>query len=221
MSVYKKRSYGTKKRYNHKKTSNFDRRVERIAKRIVEKDLEEELELKYNDREVYNQNIGTGGVMYSLTNQIVAGTAPNQRIGEEIHVKGINLRVRFQANGAAATYETVRVIVFKWNSQGTPTVGQILELTTNVGIRQLSQISMANSSNIQIKMDTTEVVSSVANMDIPYTFTEKYYIKCPGKARWDAAGNSESGQIYMLVISDASLNFAQFSFTSRTRYTSG
>lgn len=213
-----KNSYGGRKK-RYKKKSRFDRRVEKVATRVVAKQLEEEVEMKAYDRAEIINTVPDTGAIYSLSNTLPQGTGFNQRIGDKIKIKSLYCRVECVAN-SAATFNNLRVIIFRWLSQGSPVVGDILQLTTGATIRHLSQLNYENRRLYQIKYDNTYLLSDNTAVDIPAVQIDKFFIKNFGDAYWEtAATNPVSGHVYMLVISDSPTNLPQIAMTPRVKYT--
>lgn len=199
-----------------KKRRTEDAKIARIAASVYAKKERQESELKYYDKEQVNNTISTSGTIFTLTD-VSVGTAGNNRIGNKIRPKGLNLRFEFTAN-SSATYNSFRMIVFKMNS-GVPGVSNILDSTASAAYRHLSQISIDNSKRFVILADKTVTVSDTANLDIPAVVNDKLYIKLGGTIEYTSAGGNEMNNIYMCVISDSAVNFPEFSYTSRFRFT--
>lgn len=222
-----KNSYGKSQR-RYKPRSKMDRKIASVAKKVVAQELADEIELKTYDRvEVLFAPVAVDGTnLYSLSNTIPQGVANQQRIGDQIKIKSLFVRLSLQANDDA-TYNNVRIIVFRWNSEASPFGADILKLTSSTFIRQLSQLNTENRRNFQIKYDNTFTVGGPFNVStavqngLPQSQEDKFYIKTFGDAYWEPAGSTTpaKGHIYLLAISDSPSNPPQLSFTARVRYT--
>lgn len=214
-----KNTYG-KRRYRKRTKNNFDKRVAKVAKQVVARELADEVELKsYQRSEVVGQPITNAGTRFSLTDLIPIGDTSAQRSGDKVKLKSVFVRMQVNAS-TTASYDNVRIIVFRWNSKGTPTVSDILALTTNVNIRHLSQLNHDNRSLFQVKMDQTFIVSDYNNADLPAVVIDKFYIQNIGDGFWEIGSVTPvKGHLHMIVISDSSVNNPEFSMTARVRYT--
>lgn len=214
-----KNSYGkTKKRF--KKKTNFDKKVEKVARQVVAQELADELELKFYDISGIGLPVtDVAGQVLPLTQALTKGTAINERIGNKINVKSLFVRLQVQAN-ATASYNSVRLMVIRWMSAGTPVIGSIL-LSSGLPstMRHLAQLNYSSKPNYQVKYDQTFLLADTANLDIPAIQIDKFFIKRFGDVHWDDANSPIKGQLYLMAISDSSVNFPELTFTSRIRYT--
>lgn len=212
-----KNSY-SKKRSIKKHKSAMDYKIEQIAKEVMKRETVKNTELKFYDREIFNQASSSSGTIYSLSNLIPQGTANQQRIADEIYIKSCFIRLNILAN-SSATYDTTRVILVRWYAETAPVVGDILQTTANAAIRELSQLNVDGAPNFRVLYDQSYITSDSTNYDLPEVQMDKFYVKTEGKAQWNIGGAAIHGHLYLLVISNATLNFPLFNMTSRVRYT--
>lgn len=216
-----KNNYGRGKRRKNRKVTNMDRKIARVAARVYEKKEAQEVEMKHYDvAEAYASSIDSAGTIINLTQDIPQGTDYNERVGNKISVKGINIRLMVFSPSATPNYNTLRIIVFRQRDQGTPSVSSILDLTTATQIRHLSQLSSSFKGSFHILYDNTYQVSFKAGSDLPFIHTDKFYISRVGNAEWTTSAGNAGGQVYMLAISDSAIIDApDLSYTARIRYT--
>lgn len=215
-----KNTYGKRKR-RRRKRSNMDKKMARIASSVYEQKEKGETELKlYEPPELFLQFIDNAGIIFNLSNLIVTGAEKFNRIGNQIVLKSLFMRLMARGNQGSNNYHNLRLIVFRWLCVGDPTPSSVLQLTTNTQNRHLSQLNNDNSHNAHIFMDNTFSLSKSTDQDLPGIINDKFYIKLRGKAEWQGAGTiNERGNVYLLAISDsAAIDAPQLSFTSRLRY---
>lgn len=178
-----------------------------------------EPELKHFDASsgAYVNNPYTGAV-YSLS-AITQGVAGNQRVGDSLVVRGIELRIGSYANGASTM---TRFVLFAWNvstALAAPAPGNVLQ---NVG----SAASITSPYNI----DSTEqgLLNILADFVVVSTSTggpgaafRDVIVKKSLPMDFDNGSNTSSGSIRLLVISDAALaaNAANVYYQSRLVFT--
>lgn len=214
-----KNTYGQRRRRRYRKKGNLDKKITRVARQVVAKEMADEVEHKAYSRADIVSTISDAGSVFSISNTLSQGDGITERIGDKIKIKSLFCRLNVNA-ASAATYNTLRLIIFRWNSAGTPTVGDILSLTTTATIRHLSQLNYLNRRLYQIKYDNTYIVSDNASIDILAIQTDKFYIKTFGDAYWGAASTTPvKGHIYCLAISDSAVNLPQLALVSRVKYT--
>lgn len=215
----KRRASANANRYAKRTKKDPDTvKMYQVANRVYAKREAKEAELKFYDLETVGSTIGTGGTVFSLSLNLAVGTGESNRIGSKIRPKGLNMRYEYTAN-SSATYNTMRMLIFQYNS-ATPTVADVLQLTAAAAYRHLSQINMASSKRLRILHDETVTISDQTALDIPAVINKKCYIKLGGTIEYSGGGaGNEENNVFMIVISDSSVNFPVFSFTSRLRYT--
>lgn len=212
-----KNSYGARRRRRGKR-SNLDRKITRVARQVVATELEEALEVKSRSVENVGVSITNAGTISSLSNTISTGTGSANRVGDRVHLKSVFFRYEANCN-STATYDNIRTIVFKWNSEGIPTVADVLSLTSSAAIRHLSQLNYSNRHLYRILYDNTYLISDFSNADLPAVQIDKFYIKNLGHAQWDPSANPVKGHIYFLQISDSASLFPTAQWTARVKFT--
>lgn len=204
-----KNHYGRKKRHGKKPSKRLTQQVNQI---IAAKEAKE-VELKYRDRE-YNGSAGidTAGVILPLSDP-QTGTSTNQLIGRSFLVKSILLRYQLFI---ADSFNSMRCIVFRWNSNSVPTVPDVLEdYVTSAAAGPLSPIRIENSSNIQVLYSNVFALSS----GVLDTAIDKVFIQRNMKVQYNDDGSKGIGHIYMLIVSDSvAVSHPTYTVISRCRY---
>lgn len=215
-----KNTFG-KRRRRRRKRSNLDRKIATVTKQVIAQQDKKELELKlYQRPEVVGATIDNAGVIYNLSSDMSQGVLNNQRIGDQISLKSLLIRLQVQA-ADAATYNTMRVIIFRWFCTGNPLSSSVLQNSVSTLIRPLSPLSISNSKQLQVLYDNIYQLSNSAAVSIGAITVDKLYIKLRGHGQWQSNTTTpEQGQVYLLAISDsAAVDAPELSFISRLRYT--
>lgn len=99
-----------KKKRGRRNNNALSRKQARAVKAIVEAELEDVTELKFNDR-IYTLGLTVAPLIYDLTSTIVLGTNGYDRIGLDIELKSIWFKFQL---GLADTFNYMRIIFFQW-----------------------------------------------------------------------------------------------------------
>jgi hypothetical protein len=101
------------KKYQSKKKTNFNKKIKSIVKSEINKDVETKI---FNLGSSVSSALATQTV-YSLNplSSIVAGTGVNQRIGQEINLKNLNVRILIQNTSATVRQTTYYRIMVLWH----------------------------------------------------------------------------------------------------------
>lgn len=211
-----KNTYGRRRRrrryYKGRRAATY-KIAQKAARREIAKKEREVVEMKSYDITFINgSTISFNGLVTPLTSPISKGTEPFNRIGSEIHLKGILIRLQLVP---AAQFNNVRCIAIRWNSSGTPSASNILQFTgTNAA--PFSPLIRDASHKFQVLYDNLFVIGTDQADGIK---VEKIYLKKLGTAVWDDSNGPQKGQIFFLTISGASLEMPGLFMQSRARYT--
>lgn len=165
-------------------------------------------------------SVTTAGVIGNMTTGIVQGVGRTQRVGDRLAVTKLNFRYSIEVGAtgllaAADSYNSVRVIVFKWredNGSYPPTTGNILQ-AIGVGIDQVYNFD--DKRFYKILYDQTHVVFNTPlyngaavtwqnGPDAHYATPQTIVVKPPlGAVDFNIDGVSASGHLYYLFISDS------------------
>lgn len=204
-----KNYYGRRKRHGKKPSKRLTQQVNQI---LAAKEAKE-VELKYRDREYTGSaGIDTAGVILPLSDP-QTGTSTSQLIGRTFLIKSILVRYQLFV---ADSYNSVRVIIFRWNNNSIPTVPDVLEdYSTSATAGPLSPIRIENSSNIQVLYSNIFALSQ----GVVDTSVDKLYIQKNIRAEYNDDGSKGIGHVYMLIVSDSiAVSHPTYTVISRCRY---
>lgn len=169
------------------------------------------VERKFLDYNQVNQVIGTSATVYPLT-QVAGGDAYNQRDGNSIKAASLLLRITAVLN-LPSEQSFVRCILLIDNEQraSNPTSTEVLENPTDY----LSPINHINGSRFTVLRDFFLNLRKDMNALI-----SKKYIKLGHHIKYSSTTSTDTkeGNIYLLLISDTSMNAPTIDFDSRLRF---
>lgn len=115
-------------------------------------------EWKYSDTQV-NQDLNTTAG-YILLNGLVPGTAATQRIGQNVSIKSIEVKLRMQVTPATGVDQFVRVIIAldRQPNAAAPVIGDLLIGTSVTAPRNLN-----NRKRFKILMDKPYAMGGILN----------------------------------------------------------
>ncbi len=173
---------------------------------------------------VVTPNLGTGSV--SFISNIAQGSDVDQRNGDSILPKALQLRAKFSINSSATT-TTVRYIILRdmQYDGANPTVPDVL-----AALDPLAFMNLDNGKRFRIlkdwivtlrKVDKTEVVlKTFLKFNKPRRGTNVhrhwYHIRYDGPASTEA--DADQGQLLILMISDETVNTPSVNTFVRLRY---
>lgn len=209
---YGKRRYKPRRRYN-KKTNYTYKIAQKAARTEIAKHDKVVVEMKsYDITFVNGSTVSYTGLVTPITPPIVKGTNATDRIGNEIHVKGLLFRLQLVPN---AQYNNVRIVVIRWNSSGTPAAANIFQ-TTGSNAAPFSPLIRDASHKFQVLFDNLYTIGVDMANDIQ---TEKMYLQKVGRAVWDDSSGGQKGQIFLVAISGAIAQMPGLFLSARTRFT--
>lgn len=199
------------KRQRNAINTRSERKIAKVCKQVIQQHEAQEVEKKYHDLAAAPGGAGSTGVFYSFTSTIPEGTGSEQRIGQQVTVKSLQVRYRLLYQD---TTNLMRVIIFRWFQQGTPSLSQILQDT--VTVPWISPTNRLLSEFINVMYDNLVTLDATNN----FQYVDKIFIKKNMNVTFDDAGNPDYGHVYMLVLSDsAAIPHPTIEFYSRVRFT--
>lgn len=165
-----------------------------------------------------NVNTGTPYVN-SMVGGIAQGTAVNQRVGDRVHVKGVDIQFNVQNSGGAAPtsfaeFMDVFLILDSSPDAGTAAAATIFQSTST----NLTYINLDNLERFQILR--RERIYFDTSGGYSQTFT--WHLSAELAVRWGAAGSPTSNDLLVCALSPSSNtvgNQPALSFISRLTFT--
>lgn len=194
-NVYRK---NYQKRGRRKKFSPQEKRMYKIAKKAIESNEKKVVELKnYDVEQAYTvTGIPSTGQVDALTSGIAQGDTAITREGDQITLKSIFLRFEIIHGDSTNIF---RIILFRWMEATVPSISSVLESNVTAGY-PLSPLLRNANHRIQVLYDNLFAQSTNTNANI----VEKVYVnKNLGNCEWQQTGSVESGQVYLLMVSDS------------------
>lgn len=213
ISSTRTRRYRSKRRYYRKpKTGYSYNQIRSIARKELMKEEKKNTELKYYDQALTSNAISSSGTIFALSN-MGQGNSNDKRLGQQINPKSILMRFDLFASDST---NSIRLILFKWFDQASPSIATVLENTT---WPTLSPLNLTNSRR-SIKVIYDNLVSTSISTEITER-VGKVYRKLAGKMNWadGTSGSPMGGQLYLLAVSDSSAApHPSLDFLSRLRF---
>lgn len=142
-------------------------------------------------------SIDTAGIVIPISDAAV-GTAYNQRIGQHIKIKSVEMRAEMAAAAGDGT-NFIQWRIIRWDDTGTPTAAQLTSDAIN---------SFVSFANINI-IDKCQTLAWGQLACVEQTETELHAVHCYRKvnyqtAKWLAGTNTrDAGQLYFVAYSDS------------------
>lgn len=215
-SPYKNTYGGYRRRYRRrypKRSYQTYKIAQKAAKKEIAKHEKAVVEMKSFDITFVNgSTVSYTGLVTPITPPITKGTEAYNRVGSEVHVKGLLFRFQLVPS---AQYNNVRCMVIRWNSSGTPTAANILQFTgTNAA--PFSPLIRDASHKFQVLFDNLYTIGVDMSNNLQ---TEKVYIKKVGNAVWDDSSGGQKGQIFFIAVSGALTEMPGLFLAGRVRFT--
>lgn len=134
----------------HDPTNKLQSTVDRAVKNALEANIEKKLA-------VYSiaTSVSFSGYVFSVTTNLTRGDASvNEAAGILIKPKKLRVSVTWSN---ASTYNTYRIIIFRWKDASAPVASGILQ-TTGSSFAPLSTYSWVNNRKIKVLYDHTDVL---------------------------------------------------------------
>lgn len=150
----------------------------------------------------YVNGVSYAGTVTVLT-AIAQGSGGNQRVGDAISVRGIEFRIACYAQNSS---EFLRVIVFQWNmptSLAAPSTGVVIQ-----GAGATPQTIAAPYDFTSVEQGRLNVIDDFVLQAAAGASTPAHSMKRhtgSWQVDFDPGATTASGQLYVLVISDAAL----------------
>lgn len=164
-------------------------------------------EYKHCDVNVSQAPDNAGGLTH--VTQIAQGDDYDNREGRQVRARSFAVRGDVEMNGSA-TFSQIRVLWFIWKDDTAPTVTDVLD-AANVN----AFLNLDKSDKYRILRDRYFTVNS----DTPQK-TFKFFTRLRHKIKFDGTASSdyEHGSMWILYISDESVNTPTVTFRHRTRF---
>jgi len=178
-------------------------------------------------------NTAAQGNVYLLNAGIVQGSGSSQRIGQDICIKSINIRIkatRMPDGSAVLKNDTVRIILFYTKSYGVnlaaagPDAATFLLQLSSAGIGQiLSPLNLNNVPNFVVLKDVVQELDDGHGSEFYWQFFHKCNIPVKYLSTASATGGPtdfRNGQLWLFITSINSGTFsANVAGACRLRYT--
>lgn len=168
--------------------------------------------------------ISVGTATITNLTLIPQGDDNNERVGNSILHKYVTFKSNLSGNTSnTAIGAVVRMVIFRFaRSDGTiPSVGDILETTNNPLSAYARDLTRRDDMEvIRDKLwtvtNSTGSAKSILQYKFNYTFPENKHQKFTGIGSTETS--VKSGGVYMLLVSDQTVNSPEFDFYSRITY---
>ncbi len=186
--------------------------------RAVKKEFDKRVEWKHHVVNLPNALCSAVGVATDLS-AVPQGQTDVTRIGDALRATSISMKWGVEANPAGATAVPVRIIVFTWIPNTTPTLASILNTTG--GLETLAPYNTDNAELFKILFDKSIVVAANAGSTRHLTTQFNNRIVIPQHLRnikFVAAGTTGSNKIWHLRLSNVAANQPNLDAVMRLNY---
>ena len=206
---YARRSYG--KRKSPGVSKGMAAAVRKIAKRAIRADEELKFLTSVYSVDAPAANVVTINALSNVAQSTTSQT-DTTRLGDQIHVRSLEIRGCFRSTGAPAT--PFRVIIFKWKSSTAPAAASILDSTGSQITFAPLAVDVGRGKAYTVMMDQTFLISAVDGDLTPFIW------KFPLDHKVSYLGGSTSSQengIYIAYVTLAAT--ASIELTSVLKFT--
>lgn len=171
-------------------------------------------ELHY-DYSSYNTTVDSTGSVYHLS-AIAQGDTNAQRSGNTVLPRYLQLQVMLYQN--AADFDTIRMMVFRWKDNSTPTIANVVEDSSNPIYSPLNDNISGNQRDRQIDVIKNKVflVGPDASNNGAILYKKTIDLNPPNKQVKDhikfddTSTTAPVGGIYMILIGTQAVNTCEF-----------
>ena len=197
-------------------------RQDATVSQVIRK-MREFSDLKYTDVGSTG-GVSTSGTIVNMTGSLTRGdNGINNFLGNTVTPTGLRIKYSWTTD---QTYNHVRVLVFQWFADGTPTVSEVLQ-TNSTLYACLSAINVSSKNVVRVLHDKTFIVAPTAGGDSAVTGYGHAYrdVYIPGSRlkpiRFNSGTNTcQDGNIFMLLVSDdAAVSYPTCSYYGRISFT--
>lgn len=184
---------------------------------LVKKGVKKMSEWKFLTTYAYG-GIDNAGSIVSLSD-VAQGDTDNTRNGDSLFASSLGMRYHWVG---ADAYNTMRLIIFQWNQDDVPSVGDIL-LDVGVVSSCTENYNTDQASHYKIMYDhTITATQAVTGQGYSGPFMAKKLRVPRSKIQFNGGGTVGTGKIYYLALSDsAAASHPSLLFTSRLNYRDG
>jgi len=157
-----------------------------------------------------------GGTFVDLLSTVAIGTNELSRLGNRVHVR--HLRIAYQLVLGSATNNMIRVVLFKWRPDTISDPPGTNELLTDTGsnVRQcLSPYLVQNPSRFKVLYDHLHALD-VYHPNVIRIDEIKLNVECSFSNNGVTTGQNH---IYMLYMSDSTVNFPTMNYETVIHFT--
>jgi len=178
----------------------ISREVNRIAMR--------EKEQKFDDGQIAPFSVILTGTMGSLTS-IAQGTTINQRVGDQIRLRGAYLNLTVTAANADITNQ-VRLLFFQWHpnlATGSPVIANILQTPTTNGVLSHPNVQFQDQFTILFdRLFNLSGVTTAPTANSQHVIREQFILPRRPVVNFMAGSSTNaSNTIWYLALSDSSI----------------
>ena len=174
--------------------------------------LAAQAEVKIFDIAQQTNLIGNAGVVFNL-NAIPDGDGRNERSGSSLYAFQLDFRWDWAIN-VADNVSKCRLIIFSDSRQVNNTQPTVLNLLAVANPN--SQFTFENRVRFKILADVTQVIDSTSPQMVAGHIVKRLKLKC--KYTGAAAATWSDNGLFLVVLSDETVNFPTLRFTSRLKY---
>lgn len=206
------------KRYTGKRRfQNYSRGGKQLYKDVMYLKSLINSELHYDYASYTNQTINTSGQMYHLS-AIPQDDTNYGRSGNSVMPRYLQVQIRLECDIADSATDTIRLVIFRWKDNSTPTVANLFENSSMPVYSPLNDEISGNVKDRKIDIIKNKVflvgVNAVNNGTVFYK--KVMDLNPPGKQIKDHIKFSDTsttapqGGIYMLLIGRQPINTSIF-----------
>lgn len=186
-----------------KAPAKLNKRQKTQVKRLIGKRTEQ----KYFDLTYTYTQVDRAGILNVLSN-VPQGVAQQQRVGDRITMKSLELRITLYYNGSLVAYNTthnVRVLLFRWtiNNAGAPPIMSNIFQYAGAGgdyRNTVSPINWQTHAQKDIVVLHDRIYSVGAQDKAPVIQFKRKRIR--GNVDFDIGASTGEGQLYLMVLAD-------------------
>lgn len=157
-------------------------------------------------------NTGT----FDYLSGIAQGDGVNARSGNSVKLSSMLFRATISLDPAATVSSNVRVLLF-YDKDNLGTAPAVTDLLQNVTVHSPLELSTQTGGRFQVMYDRVFSLNLTRqNTNIKVYKKLSHHLKYGGTTA--AQADARSGAMYLLLLSDATVNFPRINLTNRIRY---
>ncbi len=168
-----------------------------------------------DDTIITGASVTTAGTVYTLTPLIAQGLDSDDRIGQKITLRRIQMRATLSFSGdQTALNQRVRLLVFGFKDSDEPTVGGIMASASTLGY-----LDIATSGKYHMIYDKIFTLGKYGNLRSQYLIKKSFKFNRQLLYPTDTASQANNWRLCAIVIASSATFPATVSIVYRTRYT--